>query len=49
MKKNWFWADGYSQKYKLGKHGSILTINISMKIQAYMKDENDKLIEYWIS
>ena len=44
-KKNWFWADGYSQKHRLGKSDWILTIHFSNKNRSYVEDDNDILIE----
>ena len=38
-------ADGYSQKHRKEKHDWILTIHLSIKIQTYVEDENDILIE----
>ena len=40
-----FWEDGYLQKYIQGKQYWILTIHSSIKIQAYVEDDNDILIE----
>ena len=43
--KNLFYADGYSLKNRHEKHDWILTIHFSIKIEAYVKNDNDIIIE----
>ena len=40
-----FWADGYSQKTRQEKNDWVLNIHSSIKIQAYMEDDNDIIID----
>ena len=43
--KNWFLEDGYEHNQILEKHNWILTIHFSFEIDAYVEDENVKIIE----